>query len=121
VLTIIPLRAGNDPALATALSAMVRSGGYLIAGLGALTCGPPHSTVHTWREPFKIILLVLCGQAVTGIFVVRSTPICRSARGAPAPDVGSRSARGILRRMLRARLVWSGEVFNVRGHRVKLR
>jgi hypothetical protein len=120
-LTIIPLRAGNDPALATALSAMVRSGGYLIAGLGALTCGPPHSTVHTWREPFKIILLVLCGQAVTGIFVVRPTPICRSARGASAPDVGSRSARGILRRMLRARLVWSGEVFNVRGHRVKLR
>ncbi len=116
-LTSIPLRSGDDPAVTTSLSAMVQGAGYLIAGLGALSCGLLHSAVRSWHGPLVMITVVLCGQAVAGLIAVRPTVIRPHDRAIRPVDTGVRSHSGFLRRMLRALSVSSREVFNVRGQR----
>jgi CP family cyanate transporter-like MFS transporter len=116
-LTSIPMRAGNDSAVTTALSAMVQGSGYLIAGLGALACGLLHSVVGTWRGPLILIFLILCGQVVAGLVAVRPTVLRADQPTMGCHKVGSRSRMSFLRRMLRALSVSSREVFNARGQR----
>ncbi|RSM77330.1 MFS transporter [Kibdelosporangium aridum] len=70
-LTSIPRRAGADPQITTALSAMVQGGGYLIAGVGALACGLVHTITQSWQVSLVMVLAVLCGQACAGLIVVR--------------------------------------------------
>jgi CP family cyanate transporter-like MFS transporter len=70
-LTCIPMRAGNDPEVTGALSAMVQGGGYLIAGVGALACGLVHGLTHDWRASLAMMLLILCGQIWAGLRAVR--------------------------------------------------
>jgi MFS transporter, CP family, cyanate transporter len=112
-LTGISLRAGNDPAATTILSAMVQGSGYLIAGTGALACGLLHSAAQTWRGPLVLILIVLCGQALTGLFAVRSGAIEIPRARSP----GSGSGTGVFRRMLRARPISSKGAADVRRPR----
>jgi CP family cyanate transporter-like MFS transporter len=116
-LTSIPLRAGNDQAVTTALSAMVQGGGYLIAGLGALACGLLHSAGRTWHGPLILIFLILCGQAVAGLVAVRPTVLRVDRPNMGRLNRGPRSRCSFLRRMLRALSVSSREVFNARGQR----
>ncbi|ALG11256.1 hypothetical protein AOZ06_34175 [Kibdelosporangium phytohabitans] len=91
VLTSIPRRAGGDPRITTALSAMVHGCGYLIAGVCALTCGLVHSVTQSWNVSLVMVLIVLCGQAVAGFAAVRpgsAQPgaLPRQRAAAVAPD-----------------------------------
>ncbi|ONI83124.1 MFS transporter [Actinosynnema sp. ALI-1.44] len=70
-LAAIPMRAGSDVDLTTALSALVQGAGYLIAGVGALVCGLLHSSTGTWRGPLVLVLGLLCGQIVAGARALR--------------------------------------------------
>lgn len=70
-LAAIPMRAGSDVGLTTALSALVQGAGYLVAGVGALTCGLLHSATGTWRGPLLLVLVLLCGQVVAGTGATR--------------------------------------------------
>lgn len=70
-LTSIPLRAGGNAEMTTALSAMVQGGGYLLAGVAALACGLVHSLMQSWQASLIMVLVVLCGQAVAGLPAVR--------------------------------------------------
>lgn len=74
-LTSIPLRAGADPGVTTALSSMVQGVGYLIAGAGALSCGLIHSVTQSWHAPLILVLIVLCGQAIAGLLAVRPVTV----------------------------------------------
>jgi MFS transporter, CP family, cyanate transporter len=66
-LTNIPLRANSDPAVTAALSVMVQGGGYLIAGVCTLACGLVHWMTQSWQASLIMILVVLAGQALTGL------------------------------------------------------
>jgi MFS transporter, CP family, cyanate transporter len=74
-LTSIPMRAGTDPAVTGALSAMTQGGGYLIAGVGALVCGLIHGLTQDWHAALVFILIVLCGQVVAGLLAVRPVTV----------------------------------------------
>jgi MFS transporter, CP family, cyanate transporter len=70
-LTSVPRRSGGDAEMTTALSAMVQGGGYLLAGVAALACGLVHSVTQSWQASLVMVLVVLCGQAVAGVFSFR--------------------------------------------------
>jgi CP family cyanate transporter-like MFS transporter len=71
-LTLMAQRARDHDASA-ALSGMSQSVGYVIAALGPIAFGWVHSTVGGWVAPLVLVLIVMVGQAVTGIFAGRET------------------------------------------------
>ena len=80
-LSMISLRAASDGDTAAALSSMVQGIGYAIAGATALFCGLLHSSTGTWDWPLLALLVVLCGQIVSGMHA--GLPITVRAGGLP--------------------------------------
>ncbi|MGH3880788.1 MAG: MFS transporter [Actinophytocola sp.] len=80
-LAMISMRAAPDGDTAAALSAMVQGIGYAIAGATALACGLLHSSTQTWEWPLLALLIVLCGQILTGLHA--GLPITVFAGGLP--------------------------------------
>lgn len=66
-LTMISLRAESDTDTAAALSSMVQGFGYAVAGATALGIGLLHSATNVWEWPLVALMLVLCGQMLTGM------------------------------------------------------
>jgi CP family cyanate transporter-like MFS transporter len=63
VLTTISVRSKNS---SLALSAVVQSVGYVIAGFGVLACGWLHTRTGTWQTPLLLVLAILLGQVLSG-------------------------------------------------------
>jgi CP family cyanate transporter-like MFS transporter len=83
-LTMISLRAAPDGDTAAALSSMVQGIGYAIAGATALGCGLLHSSTKAWEWPLLALLVVLCGQIVSGMHA--GLPIVvHAGRSLPVP------------------------------------
>jgi CP family cyanate transporter-like MFS transporter len=80
-LAMISLRAAPDGDTAAALSSMVQGIGYAIAGATALFCGLLHSSTGTWDWPLLALLVILCGQIVSGMHA--GVPVTIHAGGAP--------------------------------------
>lgn len=94
-LTSIALRAGHDPDVTTALSAMVQGVGYLIAGAGALGCGLLHSITGSWWLPLTVVLIIIVGQVVSGLFAVRPVVVRQGGtESAPEPSGPAPTQRG---------------------------
>jgi CP family cyanate transporter-like MFS transporter len=66
-LALISLRAARDGDTAAALSSMVQGIGYGLAGATALGAGLLHGSTMDWEWPLLGLLVVLCGQIVTGM------------------------------------------------------
>ncbi|HEU5472282.1 MAG TPA: MFS transporter [Actinophytocola sp.] len=78
-LTMISLRADSASDTAAALSSMVQGFGYAIAGATALGIGLLHGATDIWEWPLVALMLVLCGQMLTGMaaglpITIRSGP-----------------------------------------------
>ncbi|MFH8251149.1 MFS transporter [Microbacterium sp. B2969] len=71
-LTLMAQRARDHDASA-ALSGMSQSVGYVLAALGPVLFGWVHATVGGWVVPLALVLLVMVGQTVTGVFAGRET------------------------------------------------
>ena len=69
-LTLMAQRARDHDASA-ALSGMAQSVGYVVAALGPVLFGWVHTTVGGWVAPLVLVLVVLVGQTVTGVFAGR--------------------------------------------------
>jgi CP family cyanate transporter-like MFS transporter len=82
-LTAISLRADANTDTAAALSSMVQGFGYAIAGAIALGTGLLHSSTHSWEWPLAALLIVLCGQIVTGMVAGHDVTVRASPRGQP--------------------------------------
>ena len=80
-LAMISMRAAADTDTAAALSSMVQGIGYAIAGATALACGLLHSSTQAWDWPLLGLLMILCGQIVTGMHA--GLPITVYAGGRP--------------------------------------
>ncbi len=90
-LTMISLRAAPDGDTAAALSSMVQGIGYAIAGATALGCGLLHSSTSSWEWPLLALLVVLCGQIVSGMhaglpIVVHTGRSTREPAALPSAD-----------------------------------
>lgn len=96
-LTSIAARAGSAADVTTALSAMVQGVGYAIAGVGALVCGLLHSFTGTWPLPLVFVLIILCGQMVSGVVAVRPVVVH------PPVGTGTRVTRASRPRVARCR------------------
>lgn len=66
-LAMISMRAAPDGDTAAALSSMVQGIGYAIAGATALACGLLHSATQAWEWPLLGLLVILCGQIISGV------------------------------------------------------
>jgi CP family cyanate transporter-like MFS transporter len=91
-LTTISLRADATTDTAAALSSMVQGIGYAIAGATALGIGLLHSATHVWEWPLIALMLVLCGQVLTGVaaglpVTIRSGPRVAQLMFPPAPAI----------------------------------
>ncbi len=82
-LTTISLRADAATDTAAALSSMVQGFGYAIAGAIALGTGLLHSTTHSWEWPLAALLIILCGQVVTGVVAGHPVTVHAAPRGEP--------------------------------------
>lgn len=82
-LTTISLRADASPDTAAALSSMVQGFGYAIAGAIALGTGILHSATNSWEWPLAALLIVLCGQIVTGMVAGLPVTVHSAPRGEP--------------------------------------
>ncbi|QIG39157.1 MFS transporter [Microbacterium sp. 4R-513] len=69
-LTLMAQRA-RDPDASAALSGMAQSVGYVLAALGPVLFGWVHTTVGGWVAPLVLVLIVMIGQTVTGVFAGR--------------------------------------------------
>lgn len=69
-LTLMAQRA-RDHGTAAALSGMAQSVGYVIAAMGPVVFGWLHDATDAWVAPLALLLAVLAGQCVTGIFAGR--------------------------------------------------
>lgn len=69
-LTLMAQRARDHDASA-ALSGMSQSVGYVVAALGPVLFGWVHATVGGWVAPLILVLVVMAGQTVTGVFAGR--------------------------------------------------
>jgi CP family cyanate transporter-like MFS transporter len=82
-LTSISLRADAATDTAAALSSMVQGFGYAIAGAIALGTGLLHSYSQSWEWPLAALLIVLCGQVITGMIAGRPITVHAAPRGKP--------------------------------------
>jgi CP family cyanate transporter-like MFS transporter len=69
-LTLMAHRARDHDA-ASALSGMSQSVGYLIAAAGPVAFGALHASVGGWIAPLTLLLVVMTGQALVGVFAGR--------------------------------------------------
>ena len=83
-LTLISLRAAPDGDTAAALSSMVQGFGYAIAGATALGAGLLHSSTQGWEWPLIGLLVILCGQLITGMHAGLPTTVYSGRRFAPS-------------------------------------
>jgi CP family cyanate transporter-like MFS transporter len=84
-LAAISLRADAATDTAAALSSMVQGFGYALAGAVALGTGLLHSATQGWHWPLITLLVVLCGQAITGVMAGRPVTIHTGIPAIPAP------------------------------------
>jgi MFS transporter, CP family, cyanate transporter len=82
-LTMISLRADSATDTAAALSSMVQGFGYAIAGAIALGTGLLHSYTQSWEWPLVTLLIILCGQIVTGVIAGLPITVHAAPRGQP--------------------------------------
>jgi MFS transporter, CP family, cyanate transporter len=82
-LTMISLRADSATDTAAALSSMVQGFGYAIAGAIALGTGLLHSATQSWEWPLAALLIILCGQVITGIVAGLPITVHAAPRGQP--------------------------------------
>jgi CP family cyanate transporter-like MFS transporter len=82
-LTTISLRADAATDTAAALSSMVQGFGYALAGAIALGTGLLHSTTQSWEWPLAALLIVLCGQVITGVMAGQPVTVHAAPRGKP--------------------------------------
>ena len=68
--TLIGLRT-RRPEVTTALSALVQSGGYLLAAAGPLMVGVLHQLSGGWRLPLLVLLATLLPQLLSGLRAAR--------------------------------------------------
>jgi MFS transporter, CP family, cyanate transporter len=85
-LTLISLRAAPDGDTAAALSSMVQGFGYAIAGATALGAGLLHSSTQAWEWPLIALLVILCGQLITGMHAGLPTTVYSGRRFAPSVE-----------------------------------
>jgi MFS transporter, CP family, cyanate transporter len=97
-LALISMRAAPDGDTAAALSSMVQGIGYAIAGATALACGLLHSSTSTWDWPLLALLIVLCGQVMSGMHAGLPVVVRTRARSAeplailaPRPQLDGRA------------------------------
>lgn len=81
-LTLMAQRARDHDASA-ALSGMAQSVGYVLAAIGPVLFGWVHSTVGGWVAPLVLVLAVLVGQAITGLFAGRERHVLEPAARHP--------------------------------------
>ncbi|MDJ0362274.1 MFS transporter [Rhodococcus sp. H29-C3] len=72
-LTLINLRAPNT-SIATSLSTMTQSIGYLIAALGPITAGAIHGATGTWTTPLVVLLTAMIPLTLCGWMAGRDAP-----------------------------------------------
>ena len=60
-----------DPAVASRLSSMTQSVGYLVAGTGPFALGLLHAASGGWTLPLVLMLGVVAAELVTGVFAGR--------------------------------------------------
>lgn len=73
-LTLINLRAENA-AVATSLSTMAQSVGYLVAAVGPMAAGVIHGSTDSWTVPLGVLLLVMIPLSVFGWMAGRAVPV----------------------------------------------
>jgi len=80
--TLIGLRT-RRPEVTTALSALVQSGGYLLAAAGPLMVGVLHQLSGGWRLPLLVLLVTLLPQLLSGLRAARSGTVESEPEHAP--------------------------------------
>lgn len=83
-LAAISLRADSAVDTAAALSSMVQGFGYALAGAVALATGLVHNATQSWHWPLIALLVVLCGQTITGVLAGRPVTVRAGQISIPA-------------------------------------
>jgi CP family cyanate transporter-like MFS transporter len=87
-LSLVVLRT-EDPAVTARLSAMVQSGGYLLAALGPFLVGALHDLTESWTASLTLLLVLLVPQLVCGYAAGRARlAVPRLAPGRDDPEPG---------------------------------